>query len=194
MAVSRHISDLPDQQLQDRRALGLDRFDEVWNGELHMHRSPTPDHQRIALRLATIFTLLADERDLEVFHNLDVLDPVLRDQNYRQPDVAIVRPGDTDGRGIIGPCELVVEVRSPRDETFLKLGFYAATGAKQVLVIEPTTRTAELYDLVDGEYRVNEGDGDGGLTIAALPVSFESVAGADGTVLRITWPESSFDL
>lgn len=194
VAVTRHLSEHSDQQLRDRRARGLDRFDEVWNGELHMNPSPSPDHQRIASRLVAILTPLADAANLEVFTDLDVLDRQRGDNDYRQPDVSVVEPGHTNDRGIVGGCRLAIEVRSPRDETYLKFDFYAANEVQQLLVIDPATRLCELYELAHDRYTVVPADEEGRLTIAALPVSFETITDDTDPVLRISWPQSSFDV
>jgi hypothetical protein len=36
-----------DEELSDRRAKGLDRWDEVWEGVLHMTPAPSYEHQRM---------------------------------------------------------------------------------------------------------------------------------------------------
>ncbi|CAN5317877.1 hypothetical protein BH20ACT3_BH20ACT3_03080 [soil metagenome] len=43
--------DVPAALLAERRVLGHDRFDEMWEGELHMVPPPTEEHQRIGTLL-----------------------------------------------------------------------------------------------------------------------------------------------
>lgn len=45
---------------------------------------------------------------------------------------------------------IVVEVLSPGDRTFQKLGFYAAHGVEELRVLDPDARTVRLWELVDG--------------------------------------------
>jgi hypothetical protein len=40
--------------LERRRRLGQNRFDEVWDGVLHMIPAPSYEHQRLSQRLAVI--------------------------------------------------------------------------------------------------------------------------------------------
>ena len=47
-AVLVHVTQ---EQLADRRAKGLDRWDEMWEGVLHMTPAPSVEHQRILARL-----------------------------------------------------------------------------------------------------------------------------------------------
>ena len=43
--------DVPESLLDERRRLGLDVFDEVWEGVLHMVPPPSGEHQRLELEL-----------------------------------------------------------------------------------------------------------------------------------------------
>ena len=43
----RAVVHVPDEELAERRARGLDHWDEMWEGVLHMTPAPTVDHQRI---------------------------------------------------------------------------------------------------------------------------------------------------
>jgi hypothetical protein len=45
--------------LERRRQLGQDRFDEMWDGVLHMNPAPSYEHQRISQQLAVILDPLA---------------------------------------------------------------------------------------------------------------------------------------
>jgi len=44
--------DVPSHLLAERRRLGLDLFDEMWEGELHMVPPPSEEHQRTGGRLS----------------------------------------------------------------------------------------------------------------------------------------------
>jgi Uma2 family endonuclease len=74
---------IPESLLAERRKLGHDRFDEMW-----------------------------------------------------EADVVVARPEHTSSRGVEGPAGLVVEIRSPDDETYEKFPFYEQVGVREVLVVE----------------------------------------------------------
>jgi hypothetical protein len=48
-AVLVHVTE---QELAHRRSTGLDRYDEMWEGVLHMTPAPSLEHQRILTRMA----------------------------------------------------------------------------------------------------------------------------------------------
>jgi len=168
-----------------RRARGLDRFDEVWDGELHMNPPPSSLHQEIATRLVAALIPVADALDMVALMEAGYFDPARPLHDYRQPDVNVARREHMTSRGLEGPAELVVEIRSPHDETYLKLDFYARHGARQLLVVEPESRAVELYELVDGAWLVVEPDDAGSLALRGLPVG---VARVEGPTLEVTTP------
>ena len=47
--------DVPESLLDERRRQGLDVFDEVWEGVLHMVPPPSGEHQRLELELGSAF-------------------------------------------------------------------------------------------------------------------------------------------
>src|SRR5690242_11932206 len=111
--------------LERRRRLGLDHFDEVWDGVLHVVPSPTATHQRFERALERVLAPLAERQGFEIFHHFDLVDRAKGDQNYRQPDLAIVSPSDVVERGMNGHAELLIEILSPNDEAREKFPFYA---------------------------------------------------------------------
>ena len=130
-----------EQILADRRAKGLDRFDEVWDGVYIISPLANNEHQRLATRLTTIIDLVAGmELDAEVFCGCNVSD---QEQdwrfNYRCPDVAVFLPAttaqnrDTFWQG--GP-DFAIEITSPNDKTWDKLDFYAKVGVRELLIVE----------------------------------------------------------
>jgi len=112
-----------------------------------MNPPPKRVHQHVASRLLHALIPVADEHGLDVLMEAGLFDPVEGEQNYRQPDLMVFGPEHAVDRGVEGGCALVVEIRLPNDETYLKFGFYAENHVEQILVIEPVTRTAERYSL-----------------------------------------------
>jgi Uma2 family endonuclease len=48
---------------------------------------------------------------------------------------------------------LVLEIVSPGDETWEKLGFYAAHGVEELLIVDPRQKTVSWMGLEAGEYK-----------------------------------------
>lgn len=136
--------EVPQALLDERRAKGLDLFDEMWEGELHMVPAPSSDHQRLAGDLYLVLAPLARAAGLVPFYETGLY---RADDDWRVPDQLYARPEQVSARGAEGGVPMVVELRSPHDETDAKLGWYAALGVGQVLVIDPTTRTANASRL-----------------------------------------------
>ena len=53
------VLEVSDRELEDRRRRGLDRFDEMWEGVLHMAPSPLYEHQRIVMALGRFLSELS---------------------------------------------------------------------------------------------------------------------------------------
>ena len=172
--------------LRQRSAAGLDRFDEVWDGVLHVVPPPSGDHQWVEAALIHAFFERALERGCRATAETGVFDPHQGERNFRVPDLAVYRLADLSTRGVEGRAELVVEIRSPRDETYLKFPFYAQHQVQQILVIHPDVRTAELHDLDGDGYRRIEPDAQGVVTIRCLDAHVDTITTDDGARLRVT--------
>ena len=171
--------------------MGWDRFDEMWEGELHMVPPPSEWHQRVSSRLLLVLIQAADACGLVATHETGHFEPG-RDDNYRQPDIVVSREEDRSARGVEGAAVLVVEIRSPNDETDAKIGFYAAMGVAWMLIVEPVERTVELLHLVDGALIAAAADPDGWMVIPPLDVAVRTAEGPllelrghDGVISRI---------
>src|SRR4051794_380663 len=97
--------------LDERRRLGIDRHDEVWNGVLHVVPPPRTRHELIARDLADVLKRIARPLGLEVLEHFAIYPS---DKDYRQPDVAVIRPEDLREIGAVS-AELAIEVLSPHD-------------------------------------------------------------------------------
>ncbi len=62
-----------------------------------------------------------------------------------------MRPEQVSERGLEGAV-LAVEVRSPRDESYKKFEFYARVGLSEVWIVDPKTRTPELFTNAHGVF------------------------------------------
>jgi Uma2 family endonuclease len=173
--------EVPQALPDERRAKGLDKSDEMWEGALHMVPPPSERHQAVAGRLFRFLSDIAEAHGLIARYETGLFRPGV-DYDYRIPDQVYARPESRSERGIEGGAALVVEILSPNDETYAKLDWYAEVGVGEVLVIDPETRRVELFANRDG--RMEPVDP---VHVQALDVRAETV---DGT-LRLTWDGGS---
>jgi Uma2 family endonuclease len=185
------VIDPPEHWMEERRRFGADVRDEVWDGVLHMVPQPSTDHQRVGLDLAIALTPLAKSRDLQVWLDTSLYRPNETGRDYRVPDVMCARPELRTKRGIEGDAELVVEVRSPDDESYEKLPFYESLGVHELLILDPETRACDFYVLRDGRLRLLTPDASGALRSDALCLALRVV---DGPKLRLEWDRGVADV
>ncbi|MGE0547521.1 MAG: Uma2 family endonuclease [Kofleriaceae bacterium] len=177
--------------LDDRCRKGLDKFDEVWDGVLHVVPFPSTAHQRVVGALYVVFRQLAERHRLEAFEHFGIYHPVAGERNFRGPDLLIVDPPCLSRRGVEGRAELVVEILSPNDESREKFPFFAQCQIPEVWLIDPSSRAVEVYVLRDDNYERVAATLDG--TIHAPRLSLE-LRRIEGPKLRITWDDGSADV
>lgn len=166
--------EVPEDLLADRRRKGLDRRDEVWAGVLHMVPPASSNHNRLGRDLMYVLQPVVERKQLELLYETGVFDPAEGLRDYRVPDLVIASPDVISERGVEGTAAVVVEVLSPDDESYDKLPFYARVGVREAWLIDPVTRTIELYarhgsDLVCTRARI--------VRSAELDLALETVAG-----------------
>ena len=143
----------PPQELQTlikrRRALGLDGYDEVWNGEYHVAPAANSRHGAVqAAVLALLRAHAADPRLVVGPFDLGTAD------NYRVPDGGVLRDGA--GGLYLPTAALVLEVISPDDESYAKLDHYAQHGVTELIYIDPEQQDVQLRRLSADGYRLVE--------------------------------------
>ena len=87
---------------------------------------------------------------------------------------------------------MVVEIRSPEDESYDKLDFYATLGVPEVWIIDRDTKAPEIYALVGGAYESRDPDADGWVKSEATDVEIRRTessrlamrVGGDGSTLQ----------
>ncbi|MGA2930234.1 MAG: Uma2 family endonuclease [Solirubrobacteraceae bacterium] len=133
--------------LERRRSRGLDRHDEVWTGVYVMMPAPGEAHWLVDDQLAELLRPLARQAGLVSsgeFNLGDRDDYVIPDRGLHRPEVR----GDWRST-----AALVVEILSPGDRTWEKLGFYAARHVEEVVIVDPRERTVSWLALRDdGSY------------------------------------------
>jgi Uma2 family endonuclease len=175
--------------LEERRRLGHDRLDEVWDGVLHMVPTPGATHQSFAQELL-IFLRSRLREGHRIFYEFGLyLSP---DQNnYRVPDLIVADDGDVAERGVERRAELVVEVLSKNDMSRDKLPFYAECKVKEVWLVDPKTREHEIYVLRGRHYFAATPGRDGTTHAPLFGLDFETI---DGPKLRITAADARVEI
>ncbi|OWK40911.1 Uma2 family endonuclease [Fimbriiglobus ruber] len=173
------IAEMPGRWLQERRNSDAARWDEVWDGVLHMPPMPNLMHQYFgAVLVAYLHYRWARPLGNMVIPevNLTPSDEPDWTANYRVPDLLLLTP---DRFGIMrasycaGAPLVVVEIRSPGDETYDKLPFYAALGVPEVWVFDRDTKAPEIRALVSGPaYHLAAAGPDGWVRSPATGIAF----------------------
>lgn len=160
------------EELRERRErLDLDRYDEVWEGVLHMNPPPSTEHQSLLQQLAELLSPLARRAGLVPL--IQVFGLGEDNHNYRSPDGGLFH---TKPHGVWqSTAALVIEVVSPRDETWNKLDYYADHGVEELLILDPAERGVRWFALRDGGYEAVERS-------ALIELGAADLAG------RLTWP------
>jgi Uma2 family endonuclease len=116
--------------------------------------APSYGHGDIESQLHRIIGPHADAASLELIGQSNLGEG---ERDFRVPDSALHRPGAS---GTWHPtAALVVEIVSPGDESWEKLGFYAAHDVDEVLIVDPAKRSVDWLGLHEGEYRPIERSG-----------------------------------
>ena len=173
------ILEVNDEELARRRLTGIDRFDEMWEGVLHMAPAPMYEHQRMVAELDRFLGPLCQHHGRGVLAvQINVFNEASAPPDYRIPDLTFVAAGREhviarDGVRGGGP-DAVIEVRSPEDETYDKFPFFAQLGVREVIVVHRDTKQLEIYRLAGSQYVVVQMDPDRWLRSEVLQVRFTS--------------------
>ena len=169
-----------DEELAQRKTTGIDRWDEVWDGVWYMTPAPTFEHERMvdAMIAFLVPRLNAKEQGLLV-SGINVLRDVEGWANYRIPDLTFITKGREhivceDGVRAAGP-DAVIEIRSPGDDTYEKLPFYAAIGTREVIIINRDTKSPEIHRLSGREFVTAKPDANGWLLAETMSLRFRKV-------------------
>jgi Uma2 family endonuclease len=134
------VQEVADEVILRRQVLGLDLFDEVWEGVYHMAPAPHGRHGSVEAKLMMLLGQRAQEQGLRVSGPCNIGEP----NNYRVPDVTF-SVADAPELNFHPTAEAVVEIVSPGDESRLKYDFYFRAGLKEVVIVDPQLRTVEWF-------------------------------------------------
>jgi Uma2 family endonuclease len=139
--------------LEQRRARGQDRHDEMWKGVYVMMPAPGEAHWLVDEQLSELLRPLARRAGLlscGEFNLGEKDDYVVPDRGLHRPEVR----GDWRST-----AALVVEIISPGDRTLEKLPFCTSHQVDEVLIVNPLDHTVRWLELSGGEYRPLEQSG-----------------------------------
>ena len=150
---------------------------ELWDGEIVMSPTPTPSYQIV---VGSLYRALAEfvghERAGQVF--VSPLDVVLSERRVVQPDVLFIAK---DNHGIIqerirGVPDLVVEVISPgswKRDRVEKKSLYEQVGIAEYWIVDPESRSIEVFALAKGVYQLHSRAVDSELAKSRLLAGFK---------------------
>jgi Uma2 family endonuclease len=177
-----------EREIDDRRRLGIDKHDECWAGEWHLVNPPKMWHGLLNEALRDVLKPVAQARGLGA--HADAFGLFAAANDWRVPDQIYARPAHAREDGFVR-AELVVEIRSPGDDSYKKMDFYASLGVDEFMIIHENRRF-ELYRQNGEGYLVPTKPGDDGVVWSrVLDVGFATV---DVPRLRVTWDGGSAEV
>ena len=155
---------------------------------------PNREHQDLEGAMETYLRLRwARPQGTRVYHNINVASPGGWPNNYRIPDLVMLTPerfGIDRNEYFEGAPDAVVEIRSPGDESYDKLEFYAQLGVTEVWIINRDSKTPEIYILRMGHYTQQAANADG--WVLSTVTGIELRAGSPGKLaMRLAGDEST---
>lgn len=139
-----------------RRRLGIDHWDEVWNGVYVMAPAADNQHFSVSTDLSFVFTTTVKLAGLGLcYWGVNISDRKEKwTKNFRCPDISVFLNGtqaEDCGEFWFGGPDFAVEVVSPRDRTWKKIPFYQKVGTRELLVIDRRPWRLTLLRLVEGQ-------------------------------------------
>jgi Uma2 family endonuclease len=137
--------------IEQRRANGLDTYDEWWDGVYRIVTGPSPEHGEFVAILSAALLPKARARGLGLSTPVNVGEDKY---DAKVPDLGIFRR-DTprSSPAFLDTAELVVEVLSPGERAGEKLPFYASRGVREYLEVDLGRASVRMLANVDGEWR-----------------------------------------
>lgn len=163
---------LVEELMERRRRAGADRFDEMWDGVLHMSPDPSRVHLDVLQQLAEILGQLA--RAAGLYPGIGGFNLGESEHDYRCPDGGLFRERSTAVR--TSTAALVLEIVSPDDDSWNKFDFFASHGVDEVLIVDPQKRSVDWFTLREGGY-------------AQIERSALVELGAAELAQRLDWPD-----
>lgn len=154
---------------------------ELWDGEIVMSPTPTPSHQTIVGSFyRALDGFVRDNKAGRVFPS--PLDVVLSEHRVVQPDVFFVSNANKEiiQDRIRGVPDLVVEVISQgswKRDRVEKKALYEQVGIAEYWIIDPESRSVEVFALAKGVYQLHSRAVDSEIAESRLLAGFKASFG-----------------
>lgn len=125
---------------------------ELIDGRIYNMAPPNTIHQRISHRLAWKIEnyIQSKKGSCEVFPAPFAVFLNQDDRNYVEPDISVICDKDKiNDRGCAGAPDWIIEIVSPltqRMDYGIKLFKYCAAGVREYWIVNPATRTVNVFD------------------------------------------------
>lgn len=176
-----YAAEAPPGLLEERHRLGHDRYDEMWEGVVHMNAVPHRDHQVLGSQLFVwLYLRWRRAPQCEVYPERNIALPSGWPNDYRIPDLVLTTDERAEydrGTYIEGPPLVCIEIHSPHDEAYEKLEFYARLGVPEIWIIGRDSKQIELYalDSANRTFELVEPNADGWLVSNATGILLKTV-------------------
>jgi Uma2 family endonuclease len=187
---------LEERLIAERRAAGIDQFDEVWDGVYVMAPWPNDEHQEIATFLARIlFELIQEQGRGKVRQGINLSDrPENWTNNFRVPDVVVFLNG---GKGVChdsfwtGAPDFAVEIVSEGEDPEAKFEFYGGLETRELLLVHRDPWKLELYGPQPNGMRLLQSTdvNQPGIVSAAVELTFSLRGNEDDLELVVKHPD-----
>lgn len=136
--------------IQQRQKLGIDMFDEVWEGVYVVPPLATNPHQGQSGAFYRILHEVVEAPGRgSVYPGANVSDRRKNwKKNFRCPDNVVVLKGSRAidcGTHWLGGPDFLVEIHSPNDDTMEKIPFYSRLKVQELLIVHRDTRSCRLF-------------------------------------------------
>jgi Uma2 family endonuclease len=172
---------VPPDIVEWRKRTGAHKFDEMWDGVLHMPPMSNRLHQDIEGSLETYLRIRwGKPHQAKVYHQINLAAIGGWSHNYRIPDLILLKPerfAIDRNEYFEGAPDVVVEIRSPGDETYEKLPFYRDLEVPEVWIIDRDTREPQIHVLKRGRYKLQAAVAEGWVRSPATGVEMKAAAG-----------------
>jgi Uma2 family endonuclease len=180
--------------IRERRSIGADRYDEVWNGVYVMAPGADTEHSDFSFDFGFIIkSSLPTNLKARIQQGPNITDrPAKWTKNFRCPDLAVFLPGNPakdEGRYWFGGPDFAIEVLSPSDRSRKKLDFYAKVGVRELLLVDRKPWSLELYRLIESKLILvakTLPDPSGSITSEVLPISLRLLPGEPRPTIEVT--------
>lgn len=139
--------------IEDIYALPDGQRAELIDGQIYDMAPPSTNHQRLVARLSHLILSHIDTKggECEVFPAPFAVFLNEDDRNYVEPDISVICNKDKlNEKGCNGAPDWIIEVVSPSTERVdygIKLFKYRSAGVREYWIVNPKTRTVNVFDL-----------------------------------------------